>query len=87
VNAENTAEKKDFEFRYSQKGKNLLDNIFGEFTPDRTRVRLTSPRREHEVVLVVDYDSPEQFNRVLGSICRWLEQENGFNSLEDLMLY
>ncbi|MFA6449188.1 MAG: hypothetical protein WCX65_06975 [bacterium] len=82
-----SAEKPNFEFRYSQKGKDLLDSIFGEFTPDRSRVRLVCPRREHELVVEVDYEQPDQFKRVLGSICKWLEEGDKFDSLESLMLY
>jgi hypothetical protein len=82
-----SVEKNDFEFRYTQKGKDLLDNIFGEFTPDRSRVRLVCPRREHELVVVVDYEQADQFQRVLGSICKWLEEGNKFDTLETLMLY
>ncbi len=80
-------DKSEFEIRYTQKGKDVLDNIFGEFSPDRERVRLSCPRREHEVVMVVDYNSPEQFTRVLGSLCKWLEDGTSFESLENLMLY
>jgi hypothetical protein len=80
-------ERSDFELRYSQKGKSILDNIFGEFTPDRERVQLTCPRREHEVVMVVDYESPEQFGRVLNLLCRWLQDGKSFETLENLMLY
>jgi len=82
-----SVEKNDYEFRYSQKGKDLLDSIFGEFTPDRSRVKLTCPRREHELVVVVDYESPDQFGRVVGSICKWLEEGNRFETIENLMLY
>lgn len=78
---------KEFESIYVGKGKEVLDRIFGEFTPVRERVRLKRPWREHEVVLVVDYEDPEQFRRVLGALCKWLEDESAFESLENLMLY
>jgi hypothetical protein len=82
-----SVEKSEFEFRYTQKGKDLLDNIFGEFTPDRSRVRLMCPKREHELIVTVDYESPDQFGRVLSSICKWLEEGNKFETFESLMLY
>jgi hypothetical protein len=78
---------KEFDCRYTEKGKNTLDAIFGEFTPDRDRVRLARPRREHEVVMVVDYEHPEQFGRVLSTFCLWLKGQEGFENLENLMLY
>jgi hypothetical protein len=78
----------EFDVRYSQKGKNVLDDIYGEFSPDRTRVRLVPPKREHEIVILVEHDTPEQFSRMLGSLCTWLKENNAdFRKLEDLMLY
>ncbi len=80
-------EVQEFDFRYSQKGKDVLDNIFGEFAPDRERISLIAPKREHEVVMQVEYESKEQFGRVLGQLCEWLSKEDRFERLENLMLY
>ncbi len=77
----------EFEERYNEKGKRVLDNIFGEFSLERDRVKLTRPRREHEVVMVVDYEQPDQLKKIISSLCKWLSEDNGFDSLEDLMLY
>jgi hypothetical protein len=77
----------EFEVRYNIKGKGVLDGIFGEFAPDRNRVMLKQPKREREVVLAIEYETPEQYKRMLQTLCEWLGQGDGFGELEDLMLY
>mgnify|MGYP000948683340 FL=1 len=77
----------EFEIRYNIKGKGVLDGIFGEFTPDRGRVMLKQPKRDREVVLAIEYESPEQYGRMLKTLCEWLKSEEKFCELENLMLY
>lgn len=77
---------KNFEAVYSAKGRGLLDEIFGEFTPERNRVRLAGPRRERQVVFVVDYKDRQQYNNAIESLCNWLKENDHFDNLKSLML-
>ena len=76
-----------FGVKYSQKGKNLLDSIFGEFTPERDRVSLVRPRHEHQLVFRVEYQEREQFNKTVKNLCKWLKTEGDFDQFKSLMLY
>lgn len=77
---------KNFEVVYSAKGRGVLDEIFGEFTPERNRVRLAGPRRERQVVFVVDYKDKQQYYNAIESLCNWLKEDTNFNNLKSLML-
>lgn len=76
----------NFETVYVAKSRGLLDDIFGEFTPERTRVRLAGPRRERQVVFVVDYQEKQQYLNTLESLCNWLRDEGRFEHLKAFML-
>ena len=75
-----------FEPIYAQKGRAMLDQIFGEFTPERSRVRLAGPRHEREIVFVVEFNEKGQFDNVIESLCEWLGREGNFERLHSLML-
>jgi len=75
-----------FEPIYAQKSRAMLDQIFGEFTPERGRVRLAGPRHEREIIFVVEYSEKKQFDNVMGSLCEWLGREGNFERLHGLML-
>ena len=77
---------KEFQTKYTRKGNKVLDEIFGEFSPERARVRLSGPRQERQVVFVVEYEEQGQFANVITNLCAWLEQEGNFESLKGLML-
>ncbi len=78
---------KQFDAVYSEKSRGILDRIFGEFTPERDRVRLTRPKREREIIFVVDYEDRCQYESVLAALCKWLKKEGTFEDLNDLMLH
>lgn len=82
-----TNDLKQFDAVYSEKGRGVLDRIFGEFTPERDRVRLTRPKREREIIFIVDYEDRRQYDSVLAALCNWLEKEGSFEDLRDLMLH
>lgn len=78
---------KDFENQVIEKGNALLDEIFSDVAL-REKIEMEGPGEwcAGEITLSARYDKPEEFASLIKTIVKWLEDEQNWEKIENIML-
>jgi hypothetical protein len=78
-----------FDRKMSQKGADLLDEIFTGDEEGRNNVAIKSPRfcKDREVTFVFRYNSKRQAQQIVGTLTKWLSENASSNLINGIMLY